>query len=844
MQQRAFYTHKAAILAGFLCAGVFCVSGAGADSPFRALATPDGADVLRILGPNARLALASSSSGPLGALVKIPSGQTAASMGIREVAPGIGEVRGEAPSLLAFANAHPGAHMEVSPPLHLLMNNAGVWTHAITARKTYGLDGTGTLVGVADTGIDITHPDFLDANGHTRIAWLLDLSLKPLGVHPDLESQYGVKDSDGNLVSGAVLSSLDIDAILKAGAKGPIDEVGHGTHVASIAAGTGGGTPYIGIAPGATLVIARVTRAGTETIDNDDLVDGVNFIFNRADAIGKPIAVNLSIGGDFGSHDGQMLWEQTLASNVGPDKPGHALIIAAGNSGSIVDTPIHESVHVSSGSTTRVPLVLAKSCQSDADGNSVCNSNPVSGAVQVWVALRSGANVKIGIDGPDGSWISPIEENSSVGRNVDQANAGVIFGAGEPNSQVPAGSRGAIALWSGSFPPGTYAITFEGDGTADLYLQATGDAASRTYFAAGVREGTITLPATNPSLIGVGCTVNRTSWTSIARVPVSLKIPVLDAAGGYPAPGEQLTELSAGDVCWFSSAGPTVTGVPKPEISAPGGVVVAAMSAQAAPGVGTSIFTNPNCPTQNGTKDPRCMQVDDHEGVAVGTSMSAPMVAGAAAILFQRDPTLTQDEISVLLQAGAHPFRGNAPFEDQGGPGELDVVGSLDAYDQMKNPELSLPALDTSWETLSSDYAPADGSNAVTAIIELRTADDRHRADLLDVSRLAPVIAIDGTPSADHPAITRRGPGVYVYAYSPPVGLGGSSLTLGAAFDGQPIVVPHTIPIATDIWTGTYPSEAKGGCTISRKNEPISRFAAFAFAAMMAAIFRRRSTRS
>ncbi|MGH7284342.1 MAG: hypothetical protein ACRELY_22675, partial [Polyangiaceae bacterium] len=78
--------------------------------------------MLRILGANARLALASSSSGPLGALVKIPPGQSAASMGIRQVAPGIGEVRGEAPDLLAFANAHADARMEVSPPLHLLMN--------------------------------------------------------------------------------------------------------------------------------------------------------------------------------------------------------------------------------------------------------------------------------------------------------------------------------------------------------------------------------------------------------------------------------------------------------------------------------------------------------------------------------------------------------------------------------------------------------------------------------------------------------------------------------------------------------------------------------------------------
>lgn len=841
MQKRARYTQKLALCAIFSCAAAVCTREAVADPPRASF--PDGADVLRVLGPNARAALAAAPSGPLGALVRIPPGATAASLGIRQVAPGIGEIRGEAATLLGFAQQHPDVGLEVSPPLHLLMSSAGVWTRAVDARKTYGVDGTGTLVGVADTGIDITHPDFMDENGHTRIAWLLDLSLKPIGLHPDLEAKYGIKDDQGNLIGGAVLAASEIDQLLKDGKKGPIDDVGHGTHVASIAAGNGGGGPYIGIAPKAGLVIARVTRAGTESIDNNDLVDGVAFLFDVADSMSMPIAVNLSIGGDFGSHDGQMLWEQALASNVGATHPGHALVVAAGNSGSIVDTPIHESVRASAGSTVRVPIVVAKKCVTDPAGDTQCDGSPLSGAVQVWVALRSGANVRIGIDGPDGTWISPIDENSSLGKNVGQANSGVIFGAGQPNSPIPNGSRGAIALWSGSFPPGTYSITVDGDGTVDMFLQATGDAQSRAYFAAGVREGTINLPATSPSLIGVGCTVNRITWTSIARVPVSLRVPLLDAAGGYPAPNNQTVEISNGDVCWFSSAGPTVTGVPKPEISAPGGVVVAAMSAQAPPGVGSSIFTNPNCPVKNGTKDPRCMQVDDHHGVAVGTSMSAPMAAGAAALLFQRDPTLTQDAISVLLQAGAHPFRGGAPFEDQGGPGELDVKGSLDAYDQLKNPALSLPALGASWVTLSSDYAAADGSTPVTAILELRTDGGAHRADLLDPSRLVASVAIDGAPTGDAPAIARRAPGVYVYQYTPPPGLGGSSLTLGATFDGQPIVAARTIPIAADIWTGTYSSRAKGGCTIAREKGPDSRFAWCSSLAVLALALGRRRAR-
>ena len=116
--------------------------------------------------------------------------------------------------------------------------------------------------------------------------------------------------------------------------------------------------------------------------------------------------------------------------------------------------------------------------------------------------------------------------------------------------------------------------------------------------------------------------------------------------------------------------------------------------------------------------------------------MSSPVVAGVVALLLQKDPTLTQDKILALLQAGAHRFRGVAPFDDQSGPGEVDAMGALDALEQMRNPELQLPAAAQSWLTLSSDYVPADGSTAVTAIVELRTGDAKHRADFFDKKRL------------------------------------------------------------------------------------------------------------
>ncbi|WP_394823406.1 S8 family serine peptidase [Pendulispora albinea] len=773
---------------------------------------PEGAGVLRVLGARSTQTLAPGAS-RIGGLVAIPSGSTAASLGVEPFAPGIGRVSGTPASLIAFSSAHPEVHMEVTTPLHLLMSTARGTVQADRAFDTLGADGAGTLVGVADTGIDVSHPEFLDATGHSRIAWLIDMGMAPAGLHPDLENLYGVKDASGRVVSGAVFNAREIDQLIAEKRPLPVDKVGHGTHVSSIAAGDGDdlGTPgsYRGIAPKARLVVAGLGGLSTG-ISNDDLLRGVKFIFDRADLEKQPVAVNMSLGGDFGPHDGTTLWEQALASFVGPAHPGRAIIAAAGNSGSIAGTgAIHQSVRVTDGSIARVPITTH-----GAD----------DGGVQIWVTLRAGANLKIGLDAPEGRWIAPIGEGREQGKNTKDFQAGVIYGSGLKGSPVPASSRGAIVLWTGKWPKGTYYVTFEGEGTADLFLGQTGEVQTikPAYFEAGIREGTINLPGTHPSILAVGCTVNRPTWMSITGGKVGVKVPFLDMAGGMVDPSREPAPPTAGDACWFTSAGPTVNGTPKPEISAPGAGIVAAMSKSAKPGSSGSMFTT-NCPpvTPGGSdRDPRCFQIDETHAVGLGTSMAAPMVTGAAALLFQRDPTLTQDKITALLQAGAHRFRANPPFEDQGGPGELDVMGALDALEQMKNPALALPSAGTSWITLSADHAAADGSTPMTAIVELRTADGQHRADMFDGARLQPRVELDGKPLVTLATMLRRGPGLWSYAFAVPKGNGGSKLLLGATFDGSDIVAPKTVPIAADLWVAHYPTSAKGGCNVVGAGTP------------------------
>ena len=456
---------------------------------------------------------------------------------------------------------HPTIPLEIAPPVHPLLDQAGLTINATLVHQDPSSLGDGVLVGVADTGLDVTHADFLDASGNTRVAWLLDLSQPPLGKYPDLEKQYGVLDANGNVVAGAVLAAADINALLQGKLTAPGDEVGHGTHVTSIAAGNGGiplpaPSPYIGIAPNAQIVFARVTRDQTDSIDNGDLQRGTQFLFDRADFMKKPIAVNLSLGSDFGPHDGTLAWEQVLASYVGPTLPGHVLVAAAGNSGSIADSPVHESAAVVGGSRLSIPI---------------STQGAQNGALQVWVALRSGASIAVGLDGPDGHWIGPQADGQEAGKNTSAYNAAVINGSSAANSPVPSDSSGAIVVLTGNWPSGQYNVTIQGEGTADLYLEGTGDVTigGNAGFVSPVREGTVNLPATNPAIIGVGCTVNKAKWLSIDGTTQTEGVPVLDPSGGYVEPdpndpGYPLERpLAAGDVCWFSSAGPTPDGRPQ-----------------------------------------------------------------------------------------------------------------------------------------------------------------------------------------------------------------------------------------------------------------------------------------
>ncbi|HEY4105173.1 MAG TPA: S8 family serine peptidase [Polyangiaceae bacterium] len=703
--------------------------------------------------------------------------------------------------IAALGAAHPDWSFDWSPPRHPLLDKADGWVHASEVRAATNTSGQGVVVGIVDTGVDLAHADLQTADHKTRVAWLLDISRPAAGLHADLESAYGCNVASTEC---AIYGGSDLDALLANDISGdePTDDFGHGTHVASLAAGNGLASKvptYIGMAPEATFVVARVADS-SGAISDPDVLRAVKFVFDRAADLGMPAVVNLSLGSDFGAHDGSSALESELAAMLGPDFPGHAIVVAAGNSAglytnadSVYPGPfgIHTEVHVPRDSVSLVPLLTPPPLSGGTD---------VSGTAYVWLGFRPGDNVSVGLDDKDGSFVPQVKPGQATTFKRSGYEATIYNGidskGDSADETLGVGRNSAVLVVDGIWPSASgFKIHLEGEGTAELWVQGTGDldpeANLGALFPRGLKEGTINVPASASALIGVGATLNRTTWVSVAGTMIDM--PDLGA----------LTNAPLDSIAYFSAAGPNALGALKPDLVAPGVSVAGAMAPSADPrrNGGNGLFASfGRCP---GTEE--CFVVDETHAITSGTSMSAPIVSGSIALLFERDPTLTQDGVRALLQAGARPLQGLVPDERQIGPGALDLEGALAVATESDSPADRLPGAQ-SWLALSESYVHPDPNWPFVGYAELRD-DAGQIADGFDPSRLS----LSAEPAKLSENLTRVAPGFYRFTLAAPAGSGGQTLHLVLSFDGQPLL-KNDVPIAVDHWVLDDGVSARGGC--------------------------------
>lgn len=163
----------------------------------------------------------------------------------------------------------------------------------------YGLTGQGVLVGIVDSGIDLTNADFRNEDGTTRIAALWD-------------------QADREYTSEEINEFLNAEGTVQPAVRPPlsVDSSGHGTAVAGIAAGNGRGSEgrrYRGAAPESELVIVKMKSPQLGGFPRTtELMTGVDYLIRKAQEMRMPVAVNVSFGNTYGPHDGSSLMEQYL----------------------------------------------------------------------------------------------------------------------------------------------------------------------------------------------------------------------------------------------------------------------------------------------------------------------------------------------------------------------------------------------------------------------------------------------------------------------------------------------------------------------------------------------------
>jgi subtilisin family serine protease len=382
-----------------------------------------------------------------------------------------------------------------------------------------GYLGQGVIVGVIDTGIDFSHPDFSDDNG-TRILYIRET---------DEDGTYVWSANDINTAPASITQR---------------DVSGHGTHVTGTAAGSN--PNYIGVAPRSDIIAVKTD------FSDGDILAGVQFVFNKADSLNMPAVANLSLGGHFGSHDGKTLADIAMSSLTGP---GRVIVAAAGNEGQQRIHASHQTLGNSpqTGTYTSIEYwnestVIAAYFDDPADikfGFKVIYKG-VSYYSQSWG--KGDAFDQVEFEILDGISVS-IEGETSNNDGTHQ----IVVVAEYPISDIADVDPDDFEIYLYSHGTGTFnAWVVNGD-----WFGEKEDTAARVF--AGNMNSTVGHPATSKELIAVGSHVTRNAWTAFNG-------------------SDQSIEAVVGNISGFSSRGPSRDGRILPHITAPGELLASAMS--------------------------------------------------------------------------------------------------------------------------------------------------------------------------------------------------------------------------------------------------------------------------
>ena len=196
---------------------------------------------------------------------------------------------------------------------------------------SFDLHGRGVLIAILDSGIDYAHPAFLNTDGTSRIVALWDQTI-------DAGKQFSSPDG---FFTGSEFTKADIDEALRQSEEADrfrivpsVDVNGHGTAVASIAAGSRdqNNPANAGVADQCDLLVVKLGVPRKDSFPRTiELMRGLYYVLQKSIQLNQPLVVNLSFGHTYGSHQGNSLLEEYINYIAGIWK--NVICIGSGNEG-------------------------------------------------------------------------------------------------------------------------------------------------------------------------------------------------------------------------------------------------------------------------------------------------------------------------------------------------------------------------------------------------------------------------------------------------------------------------------------------------------------------------------
>lgn len=538
-------------------------------------------------------------------------------------------------------------HISLGRQLHLCNDSARFFSSVEPILAGNGLvtalNGRGVIVGMIDTGIDFNHINFCDKEGRSRVCAVY-LPCDTTGTQPIVD--------DNPLPGSCYETPEQINRMTT-----DCDSASHGSHTTGTAVGSYQDNGFHGVAPGADIVVCGMPE---NQLTDVNIANCVRYIFDYASRMGKACVINMSIGSNDGPNDGSSFLCRTFASLSGPC---HICVLSAGNDG---DSPTCFRYGLKGVTDTVTTLLRNQWGGLHREGYvSMWSDGPTMHKSRVVIINRNSAEME---------YVSPI-----IGELAEDS----VFTISSENDPAFARYYQGEMSFAAALEP-----QFEADGTmldesmwryhsywvmdatslvaghllglqymSDKETELTGWCTKKTYFytfglagmTGGSPVGSISDLATCDSVISVGAYCSRKSYVD------------------HNEEERVLAQSTPNDIAPFSSFGPDERGIDRPDVCAPGYALLSSANRYDAKSVRDSWLADE---VVNGVAYPYYSNQ--------GTSMSAPVVSGAIALMLQINPRLTPSMIKNIFQRtsvkDSYVLNGD---QRRWGSGKLDVNAAI-----------------------------------------------------------------------------------------------------------------------------------------------------------------------